>query len=64
MEMKTYFMPRHCLVPLLNATIYFLSSPEEGCSQRSGLNEWGEGKIVGLLWMRGADMLTGVCVLN
>lgn len=55
-----YLSPRHPRDPLLKGTMCLCNWEEEGCSQRSGEKDRGFGKIVGLLCIRYADILTGV----
>jgi hypothetical protein len=45
---NTYVIPRHCLLPLENETMYFSSALPSSPSQRSGMNSYEFGKMVSL----------------
>lgn len=55
-------MPRHCLLPFVNETMYRVScrliSPFS--IHRSGLNFSGSGKMLGSWWIKYDDELRGV----
>lgn len=59
---NTYVIPRHCLLPLENETMYFSSALPSSPSQRSGMNSYEFGKMVSLWCIRTDVMPTGVYI--
>lgn len=59
---ETYFIPKHCLEPLLNGTTNLLKCPASDPSHRSGEKVCGSGKRFGLKCKRTEVMPTGVCI--
>ena len=61
--LQTYFIPRHCLLPLEKAIIYRSSArPESGLVQRSGMKSYELGKTDSLWCIITEVIPTGVCL--